>query len=347
MFAGNSPVKRELREPLLPDGDNWQVDGGAKRRLFHAKPPHVGGTSVLESVCNVLNVYVGLGLLSKPYAIAMGGWLSVGALAVLCAVANVTGKLIVRCFAKLPREKQTYAELGRLAFGEAGFWVVHVVVMLELCGALMVLLIFVWKNALLLAPWYLPDAIISEQTVAIVLTALATPTVLVLDFGSMALIGTLGVVASVIIVSVVVGVAGCYGAQLALVAAPPPPLELPLLGAGFPVSIGIFVLSLGGHAALPGVYAAMAEPKKFDRMLDISLVSMFAIYATVGLAGYLAFGWLHEEKIDILSAHTAPSPTPHPHPHPHPHQGRPSSTGHHRSACPAPVRLDIARPNRS
>ena len=48
---------------------------------------------------------------------------------------------------------------------------------LEFCGALMVVLIFVWKNAPLLAPWYLPDAIISIGTVALVTTAAATPTV--------------------------------------------------------------------------------------------------------------------------------------------------------------------------
>ena len=78
---------RLVREPLLP---------------ADAPTPSETGISVAEAVYNVLNVYVGLGLLSKPYAVAEGGWCSVFALAVLCATANVTGKLIVRGFAKLP-----------------------------------------------------------------------------------------------------------------------------------------------------------------------------------------------------------------------------------------------------
>ena len=111
-----------------------------------------------------------------------------------------------------------------------------------------------------------------------VLTACATPTVWALDFGAMAGIGLLGVVASVLIVGLLVLVAACAGLELALTHTPPPPLELPLVGGGFPVAAGIFVLSLGGHAALPGVYASMAEPHKFDRMLDVSIATMCAIY---------------------------------------------------------------------
>ena len=44
-----------------------------------------------------------------------------------------------------------------------------------------------------------------------VTTLLATPTVWALDFGAMAAIGFIGVVASVLIVTVVVGVACWYG----------------------------------------------------------------------------------------------------------------------------------------
>ena len=168
MYSSNSPSKRfqrDLSEPLLPIA-------------LDVVPQ---GSSVAEAVYNTLNVYVGLGLLSKPYAIAEGGWISVAALALLCMIANVTGKLIVDGFAKLPPEDKSYAGLGGAAFGTAGRWFVRCVVTLEFCGALMVVLIFVWKNALLLAPWYLPDAIISIGTVALVTTAAATPTVWALD----------------------------------------------------------------------------------------------------------------------------------------------------------------------
>ncbi len=84
-----------------------------------------------------------------------------------------------------------------------------------------------------------------------------------LDFGAMAWIGTMGVWASVLIVSVTVGVASWYG-LLSPLAAHPPPLTLPPLGPDLPMAVGIFVLSLGGHAALPGIYQSMARPEQFD-----------------------------------------------------------------------------------
>ena len=283
-----------LKQPLLAD-DRPKV---SKFDVGEAAAPK--GISVAEAVYNVLNVYVGLGLLSKPYAIAEGGWLSVPTLAVLCAIANVTGKLIVRGFAKLPTSEQNYAGLGAKAFGAYGGALVSGVVTLEFFGALMVVLIFVWKNALLLAPWYLPDAIISVETVAVVLTAFATPTVWALDFGAMTGIGLLGVVASVLIVGVLLLVASCAALELAVSHTPPPPLTLPLVGSGFTVSVGIFILSLGGHAALPGVYASMAEPHKFDQMLDLSICAMCLIYVGVGLAGWLTYGWLKGEIVDVL-----------------------------------------------
>ena len=311
MYATASPVSTPprtstitssnptLREPLLEEaGDPWTTPPRpGSKEVAVAKPAK--GTSLNEAVYNVLNVYVGLGLLSKPYAVAQGGWLSLFALAALCAVANVTGKLIVRGFAKLPKGERSYGALGERAFGPAGRWLVLVVVTLEFCGALMVVLIFVWKNALLLAPWYLPDAIISERTVAILTTLMATPTVWALDFGSMAAIGFIGVVASVVIVVVVVTIACWYGfLQLSAGPAAPPPLEL--VGGGFPMAVGIFVLSLGGHAALPGIYSSMARPEEFDQMLDIALFAMFGIYAAVGLAGFVAYGWLKGEVVDVL-----------------------------------------------
>ena len=39
------------------------------------------------------------------------------------------------------------------------------------------------------------------------------------------------------------------------------------------------------------------QPAKFDRMLDISLSVMFFIYASVGLAGYLMYGWLRGDEV--------------------------------------------------
>tara|TARA_B110001452_G_scaffold259202_1_gene255282 strand:+ start:144 stop:1580 length:1437 start_codon:yes stop_codon:yes gene_type:complete len=297
--------KQTLHEPLLTVEEQRASAGRTRIVIPREEPSPITaraqkGASVSSSVFSVLNVYVGLGLLSKPYAFEQGGWISLPALAILCVVANVTGKLIVRSFAKLPKEDQSYVRLGEKAFGAAGAWAVRIVIALELFGAEIVLLIFVWKNALLLAPWYMPDAAISESSVALIMTLVATPTVWALDFGSLGPISLIGVVASVLIVFVTVGVAVTYFTKATLSGAELPPFELQPVGSGLPMAVGIFILSLGGHAALPGVYSAMATPERFDRMLDISMMCMFAIYASVGMAGYVAYGWLEQEEVDVL-----------------------------------------------
>ena len=43
-----------------------------------------------------------------------------------------------------------------------------------------------------------------------------------------------------------------------------------------------------------------AEPQQFDRMLDLSIAAMFGIYAAVGLAGWITYGWLKGEAVDVL-----------------------------------------------
>lgn len=140
-------------QPLLPTNGKRSdeivvddVDGGAK-----------AGTSIAESVYNVVNVYVGVGLLSLPYAFSQDPGLALFVLALICVVANLTGKLIVLGFAKLPLGKRTYANLGEKTFGTFGKWFVQSVVTLEFGGALVVVIIFVWDNVLLLIGLAYPD----------------------------------------------------------------------------------------------------------------------------------------------------------------------------------------------
>eukprot|EP00662_Eupelagonemidae_sp_cell21_P003755 gene3755-30120_t len=75
------------------------------------------GATKWQMVFNVLNLYVGLGLLSQGmatpsqgYGFAKGGWATAGLLTLCAAMFLWTGKLIVRCFASLDAER--YADCG-------------------------------------------------------------------------------------------------------------------------------------------------------------------------------------------------------------------------------------------
>ena len=60
-----------------------------------------------------VNIYVGSGLLSMPYALAKCGWLGIPLLAVVTGCFCVSAHLIVRAFASLPQGvPHSYPELG-------------------------------------------------------------------------------------------------------------------------------------------------------------------------------------------------------------------------------------------
>ena len=62
-----------------------------------------------------VNIFMGIGLLSMPFAMRQGGWVGMLALATATAVFCISGKLIVRNFEKMPSDvAHTYPALGEL-----------------------------------------------------------------------------------------------------------------------------------------------------------------------------------------------------------------------------------------
>jgi vesicular inhibitory amino acid transporter len=262
----------------------------------------LGNSDVPKTVYNIVNVFVSLGLLSKPYALQQGGWLSLMVLVVLTAVSCLTGQLIVSSFMLMPGPR-TYPSLGYYAAGNFGKWLVSIIVAAEFFGAALVTLIFYWKNMQL----FFPD--VAEMTVILASTAVAIPSVWLLDFGSLWFVGMLGVMAcSLIVVTTMVTLAQLWWVTplpastlvKGALATSQSPMNLAFIGEGFSISIGIYILSLAGHAALPGIHAAMAEPHKYDHALRVAFVIMFALYSLEAVSGYLAFGWLLGAKVDVL-----------------------------------------------
>lgn len=68
-----------------------------------------------------INIFVGIGLLSLPYAFKAGGYLSGVALLVVAVLFCLAGHLIVKAFEYLPLGvARSYPELGARAAGPLG-----------------------------------------------------------------------------------------------------------------------------------------------------------------------------------------------------------------------------------
>jgi vesicular inhibitory amino acid transporter len=50
-------------------------------------------------------------------------------------------------------------------------------------------------------------------------------------------------------------------------------------------SVGIFAVSVSGHASLPSLRTAMRKPAQFPRVLTLTFSVLLAFYASVAAAG--------------------------------------------------------------
>jgi vesicular inhibitory amino acid transporter len=71
------------------------------------------------------NVLCGIGLLTMPYAIKEGGWLSLIILSLFGVICCYTGILLKNCLESSPG-LQTYPDIGQAAFGVGGRLVISV-----------------------------------------------------------------------------------------------------------------------------------------------------------------------------------------------------------------------------
>ena len=127
--------------------------------------------------------------------------------------------------------------------------------------------------------------------VAIISTTVVMPTVWYLNFSKLSFISIIGVISNSVIVLCCLGITiytiafGCNSGDLNFT---PPVCNStfrfsdnfwPADGmVSFSLAIGIYILSLAGHAALPSIYHQMEKPEEFERAVDISFVIMFIMY---------------------------------------------------------------------
>jgi len=72
-----------------------------------------------------MNVLCGVGILSTPYAVKEGGWLSLAILLIYAVLSFYTGLLLRYCLDSAPG-LETYPDIGQAAFGRIGRFAISV-----------------------------------------------------------------------------------------------------------------------------------------------------------------------------------------------------------------------------
>lgn len=206
----------------------------------------------------------GIGVLSMPYALSEGGWLSLGLFFFVGVLCYYTGILIQRCM-HADTAIRTYPDIGEYAFGSKGKAIIASFMYLELYLVAISFLILAGDNLDKLFPGITIEIssrlrIEGKQLFILVAAALILPTTWFRNLGMLAYVSAGGVIASVILTGSLIwaGVAETGFESKG---------DLFNLK-GIPTSVGLYFVCFTGHAVFPTIYTSMRVKNHFSKVIS-------------------------------------------------------------------------------
>ncbi|XP_043699498.1 amino acid transporter AVT1G-like [Telopea speciosissima] len=257
-----------------------------QRSSFHELPPPAQQCSCAQSVLNGVNVLCGVGLLSTPFAVKEGGWMSLLILFGFSIISCYTGLLLKRCLESSPGLK-TYPDIGQAAFGVPGRLFIAIILYIELYACCVEFITLMGDNMSTLFPNARMDIggihLNCHTFFTILMTIFLLPTILLRNLSLLSYLSGGGVVASLLVVLCLlwVGVVDQVGFH---------PSGTTLNLANIPVSLGIYGFCYAGHSVFPNLYSSMKKPSEFSTVLVISFSICCFLYTGVAICGFMMFG---------------------------------------------------------
>ncbi|KAM0949684.1 putative amino acid transporter, transmembrane domain-containing protein [Dioscorea sansibarensis] len=231
-----------------------------------------------QAVINGINSLCGVGILSTPYAVKVGGWAGLSIMFIFAGLSYYTGILLKRCLESNPG-LETYPDIGQAAFGTKGRFLVfgccveHIILESDNLSSL-------FPNAHLSIGGM---HINSHVLFAVITTLIVLPTTWLRDLSLLSYISAGGVIASLLIVASLfwVGLVDQVefqnnGDSLNLT--------------GVPIAIGLYGYCYSGHAVYPNIYSSLEKKNQFPLVLFTCFVVCTVMFAGVAIIGYLMFG---------------------------------------------------------
>ncbi|KAI5682453.1 hypothetical protein M9H77_03681 [Catharanthus roseus] len=268
------------------------TSGSMSSSIYELPPPRL--CSYSQALLNAINGLCGIGILSTPYAVKEGGWLSLLLLLIFGVITCYTGILLKRCLESSPG-LQTYPDIGQAAFGMVGRICIAVVLYMELYSSCVEFLIMMSDNLSSMFPnaqvEFAGVHLDSYQICAIISTLVILPTVWLRNLSLLSYVSVGGVIMLVVVVFCmlwvgVVNVGFHMGGTV-------------FNFAKLPATIGLYSFCYGSHSVFPNIYSSMEEPSRFPSILLISFSIACALYIAVGICGFLMFGKLTETQFTL------------------------------------------------
>ncbi|KAK8947983.1 hypothetical protein KSP40_PGU016407 [Platanthera guangdongensis] len=257
--------------------------------------PSKTGTSFFRTCFNGVNALSGFGILSIPYALWEGGWVSLTLLFVLAAVCFYTALLLQKCMDSNSLVR-TYPDIGELAFGMKGRMLIALFMYLELFFVAIQFLIIEGDNLEKLFPnasFHIAGLNIGGKQGFVVLSALLIlPTTWLRNLGVLAYVSVGGVLASLILVFSVIWVGAIDGVGFH-------ERGVVMNWSGMPTALSLFAFCYSGHTVYPTIYSSMADKTKFSRVLLICFAIATINYVLMAILGYLMFGQAAKSQVTL------------------------------------------------
>ncbi|CAL0302691.1 unnamed protein product [Lupinus luteus] len=258
-------------------------------------PPPKQGCSFVQSVINGTNILCGIGILTIPYAVKQGGWMSLSILVTFSIICCYTGILLKTCLENYPGLK-TFPDIGQAAFGIAGRLCIAITLYMELYASCVEYITLMSDNLSSLFPnasirFGVAD-IGTHQTFAITAAILILPTVWLKNLSLLSYVSVGGIFSTILVtvclfwVGIIDEVGYKPGAKI---------LDL----ANLPVAVGLYGFGFAGHAVFPNIYSSMKEPAKFHLVLYASFAFCIFMYLGVAIIGYSTFGDAIESQFTL------------------------------------------------
>ncbi|XP_074314890.1 amino acid transporter AVT1I-like [Silene latifolia] len=259
------------------------------------KPTNEANTSFFKTLFNGLNSILGVAILSIPYALASGGWLSLILLVIIIIASTYSGILTKRCMDLNPNIK-TYGQIGEFAFGKIGKTIVSIILYVDLYLVLTGYLILEGDNLHSLFPGVKLHVqglhIGGNQTFVMIIAVALLPTIWLDDLRILAYVSASGIVACVVILGSVLWVGVFDGVGFHNKG------EL-VNWKGLPMAVSLFMFCYSANPVFPTLYTSMQKKKHFSKVLLIGFGCATILNASMAILGYLMFGSALQSQITL------------------------------------------------
>jgi vesicular inhibitory amino acid transporter len=289
-------MSKEDQQPLIENNENDNTTIGINYDSINYSMINEGDVSISNEIenpegCtapqasfNMINLLAGLGIMSIPYCLKIGGAIpSVFFLIVLGFTAKYTARLIGKCIQK-DNSINSLAIMGLKLFGKTGCTVISTFFIFDLFFSMMANLILVKDTLHLVFPAIPPYVcLLIAYSCCVSLTWIKK----LVTLSWVSLIGLLSMFALFVIL---------VFNGLVTPNAPGSLLERQELNMwpesflGFCTILGIFEMGYSGHSVLPSIYLSLKKRKNFKSVLNVSFSWIIIFYLMFGFSGALMYG---------------------------------------------------------